>query len=405
MSSCATTYHLAEASHLDVRSRVSGSRVAAPKVQAHVALHMRAEGDADASPDGLPDAAAIETIIDAVFWASLRQEEEYVPRLSLALLSPGRTTQPLLFESPLSLVPSTLVHLAAAVERPGIHLGVWNQGGELKVWGTTKAIPRFSFVLEVAAPGLLVAKHHRDGVGKFVNVAVLEGDQIKIIDERASRRPECAALLTSLLGFETPERWTGAPDILVQLPVSMREHGPGGSLLMVPHGSQAWRESVVYPMTYLVQPGFAELADLVKETPSEQGPSTWQDTLREAVGAVAGLTAVDGATIVNDSYEVLTFGAKITRRSGFGPSEGVSVTEPIEGSVGITVHPTRLGGTRHLSAAQFVHDQHDALAMVASQVGGSPSSPGQPTMRSCVPIESKPCCFKNPKDPVWGRLV
>lgn len=28
-----------------------------------------------------------------------------------------------------------------------------------------------------------------------------------------------------------------------------------------------------------------------------------------------------------------------------------------------------LGGTRHLSAAQFVHDQHDAVAMVASQDG------------------------------------
>jgi DNA integrity scanning protein DisA with diadenylate cyclase activity len=30
---------------------------------------------------------------------------------------------------------------------------------------------------------------------------------------------------------------------------------------------------------------------------------------------------------------------------------------------------TQLGGTRHLSAAQFVSDQRDALAMVASQDG------------------------------------
>jgi hypothetical protein len=33
------------------------------------------------------------------------------------------------------------------------------------------------------------------------------------------------------------------------------------------------------------------------------------------------------------------------------------------------VHPSYLGGTRHLSASQFVHDQHDALALVASQDG------------------------------------
>jgi DNA integrity scanning protein DisA with diadenylate cyclase activity len=33
------------------------------------------------------------------------------------------------------------------------------------------------------------------------------------------------------------------------------------------------------------------------------------------------------------------------------------------------VPATELGGTRHLSAAQFVHDQRDALAFVASQDG------------------------------------
>jgi DNA integrity scanning protein DisA with diadenylate cyclase activity len=34
-----------------------------------------------------------------------------------------------------------------------------------------------------------------------------------------------------------------------------------------------------------------------------------------------------------------------------------------------TLHPSELGGTRHLSAAQFVHDQRDAVALVASQDG------------------------------------
>ena len=55
---------------------------------------------------------------------------------------------------------------------------------DLRVWGTTRAIPGVCFVIEVAAPGLLVVKHHRgEESGKFVNVAVLEGDQIKVIDE------------------------------------------------------------------------------------------------------------------------------------------------------------------------------------------------------------------------------
>jgi hypothetical protein len=45
------------------------------------------------------------------------------------------------------------------------------------------------------------------------------------------------------------------------------------------------------------------------------------------------------------------------------------MTEPIEGSVATTINPTELGGTRHLSAAQFVHDQRDSVALVASQDG------------------------------------
>ena len=47
----------------------------------------------------------------------------------------------------------------------------------------------------------------------------------------------------------------------------------------------------------------------------------------------------------------------------------MTITEPIEGTDAITVHPTRLGGTRHLSAAQFVQDQKGSLALVASQDG------------------------------------
>jgi DNA integrity scanning protein DisA with diadenylate cyclase activity len=45
------------------------------------------------------------------------------------------------------------------------------------------------------------------------------------------------------------------------------------------------------------------------------------------------------------------------------------VTEPIRGGTAARVRPEQLGGTRHLSAAQFVHDQRDSIALVASQDG------------------------------------
>ena len=91
--------------------------------------------------------------------------------------------------------------------------------------------------------------------------------------------------------------------------------------------------------------------------------------MKRAVDAIAGLTAVDGATVINDRYDLLAFGAKITRKRGSPPVELVNVTEPVEGSVPTRTTPAQLGGTRHLSAAQFVHDQRDAMALVASQDG------------------------------------
>jgi hypothetical protein len=95
----------------------------------------------------------------------------------------------------------------------------------------------------------------------------------------------------------------------------------------------------------------------------------WEDDVRRAVDTIAGLTAVDGATVLSDQYELLAFGTKIRRPVGSAPVERIVVTEPIIGDRAVVVDAVQNGGTRHLSAAQFVHDQRDALALVASQDG------------------------------------
>jgi hypothetical protein len=350
------------------------ARIVAPKVAAHFAHHAEeARRRGRPAPTVTPDADTIEAIIDAAFWASLRREESYVPKISLTLLSPDEARHPLLFETPLPLEADKLVKVAPAVERAGIHLGVWRNAQGLYVWGTVRTVPAQSIVVEVAAPGLLVVKHHRgDDSGKFVNVAVLEGDQIKVVDERASSLPDCPPLLTSLLGFDSPTSWSKRIDsvnVLVQLAVSMRAHGRGGLMLVVPSGDAGWPESIVRPIPYAVVPSFGELAELTRNAPEEHDTRLWQDAVDRAVEAIAGLTAVDGATVLTNEYDLLAFGAKIARRKGSPQVEQVTVTEPIEGNVAMTMHPTQLGGTRHLSAVQFVHDQQRAVALVASQDG------------------------------------
>lgn len=316
-----------------------------------------------------PSVEDIETVIDVAFWASLKREEGYVPKISLALVAPDAAARPMFFASAMPLEPHSLVRLAPAVERPSIHLGVWRRDGRLVVWGTTRSIPPSSFVLEVAAPGLLVVKHHRGDGGKYVNVAVIEGDQVKMIDEHTSKLPDCPAMLSSLLGFTETGGWNASVDVLIDLAVSMRAHGRGGIILMVPHSTNTWVESVVHPMSYAVVPSYTGLTELLSRANTERGEREWQEELEDTVNAIAGLTAVDGATILNDRCELLSFGAKISRRKGSTIVEQVALTEPIEGGEAAVVTTSHLGGTRHLSSAQFVHDQRDALALVASQDG------------------------------------
>ena len=345
------------------------ARAVATRVQPHFSRHVPANADGTPDLSLQPDAATIENIVDAAFWASLRRQEGYVPKISLAFLPVSRAGQSISFERPLALAPEPLTRLSPAVERPGIHLGVWRENSELMVWGTTRALPEFCFVLEVVAPGLLVIKHSRgQESGKFINVAVLEGDQIKVIDHSATG-PGCPAPLSAMLAFESPSSPAQSFSLLTQISVSMRAHGRGGLLLVVPANTEEWRASIVHPIQYAVSPPFCELTEMLKEEPGAKARRKWEDALRRAIDALAGLTAIDGATVITDQYELLAFGAKIGRRDDWPRIEQVIVTEPIEGATKEIMHPAQLGGTRHLSAAQFAQDQRDAIAVVASQDG------------------------------------
>ena len=320
----------------------------------------------------VPDARTIEKMIDSAFWASLQREEGYAPKISLAYLQPEQAGQTLMFAEPLSLDSHALVKLSPAVERPSIYLGVWHDySNQLSVWGATRAVPQNCFVLEVIEPGLLVVKHRSKTVqSKFANVLILSGEQIKEIDETGTSLSDCPEMLASMLRFGLSDSSKDSVGVLIKLAVSMRRHKRGGSLLIVPQKSKIWKESIVSPARYAVTPSYAELADLIRQPPGDESDEKLhREMIFDAVEAVAGLTAVDGATVISDEYELMTFGAKIKRRDGAAQVEQTIITEPIVGNEPLVVHPLQFGGTRHLSAAQFVQDQPDSIALVSSQDG------------------------------------
>src|SRR2546427_4471143 len=342
------------------------ARVVAKRLEERIAVSKRAyKNGADATK---PDAASVEEIITTAFWASLRREEGHSPRISIAFVPPEQSLRPLQFSPRVRLDATLLSRIAPAVEKPGIHIGVWSYEADLYAWGVTRTVPIWCFILEVIKPGLLVVKYRRDDPSaKFANIAVLDGALVKFIEQEPAAMSEAPPALGSLLAFYSSAGRNESDNILVRIAIAMRAHGRGGSLLIVPRNTSRWLESIVHPVQHFIIPPFPDIRTFLNQM--EHGLEPSPITLQAAVEALAGLTAVDGATVISDHFEPLAFGAKILTRDGVQRVDQILLTEPIEGISDTNVDPVLLGGTRHLSAAQFARDQQDAIALVASQDG------------------------------------
>src|ERR1700761_3761094 len=100
------------------------SRMVAPTIEQHFSQHLGNARNAGTQKRlaAEPQAHIIEAVIDAAFWASLLREEGKSPKISIALLPPEQSEQPLVFGRKLRLTPQYLTKLAPAVESPGVHL-------------------------------------------------------------------------------------------------------------------------------------------------------------------------------------------------------------------------------------------------------------------------------------------
>ncbi|MDX2190322.1 MAG: hypothetical protein SFY32_10690 [Bacteroidota bacterium] len=333
----------------------------------HLTEAQRANADDLAS---IPKASVIESIIDIAFWASLRKEEGHSPKISLAYLTPSQSAQPMIFAQKIPLEPTLLAKIAPGFERAGIHLGVWNDDNGIYIWGATPTIPNYCFVLDVSEPGLVVIKHRKaNDFGKYSNIAILTGDEVKIVDDLNTDMNDCPALIKNMFDFNPKEDKKSSLNVMLQLAVSIRAHKRGGTLLVVPTHDSNWRNSIRHPLHYSIHPAFTGLSFLVNQEVSEEDIAAWQLALNREIDLIAGLTAIDGAIIMNDEYDLIAFGEKIKRPEGNSMVEYVYLTEPIYSGEAKIINPAHSGGTRHLSAAQFVHDQRNSLALVASQDG------------------------------------
>ena len=353
--------------------------------------------DPEATPVFLVSVEELTTLINVAFWASFKKEEGRSVPIALQYAPPDKAESPLLFQHPLPYTDEHLSRISPVLQGSTVECGVWKDDTEqLVIWGlhTSGFNTEDGYPLSIYSrePGKLKIAFGR------LNI-IVTGTRILFIDN-------------DFLSVHLPSSISGKTNVgweVEQILTAMSAHGCGGTFMMVPD-TDAWRVSIKAPILYAASTPFemvsvqramlAFLADHPYGSQQEyekffrrRGPLALGDPVREeelhtihdhflagqrhdvhdglirSLAFVGQLTAVDGAVIVNEEVQVLAFGAKIKPLHARKSPEMLFVSEPTTGSVPEEVSLAEFGGTRHQSAAQFVFDQRQGVAFVASQDG------------------------------------
>lgn len=335
----------------------------------------------------LPSKIHFAEIAETAYWTSYGREEDHSVTVSLVYCEPEQGPEVFRFDGPIPLSARTLLKLAPAVESPRADICVWPDGqGRLGVWGfrASKAdAVNTDLWVQLLGPGRVLFTYEGRTEGALIATRAVFVDPLSLLELLRPR------LFNSISSVDLrPELGLRYPALL-RLARQMRSHGRGGTVLVVPEG-EAWRTSIKHPIQYaggtsfltpeLPTPvpqqlvpleGEQALSDYLRDVLSNSRTSgnSWLEPLYEQCDRIARLTAVDGALVMTPDRFVKCFGAKIQAVTTIPGSFPIRTAEPIEGHGWKTETLADLGGTRHQSAVQFVRDQPDSFAIVASQDG------------------------------------
>ena len=311
-------------------------------------------------------------------------------------MPPEQAGQPLLFEQPLPLRPRRWRRWRPRSSGPASTSACGATVRTLRVWGTTRDAARVCFVIEVVAPGLLVIKHRGETFGKFVNVAVLEGDQIKIVDEGDASVPDCPGAVEVAARLRRPQRAgvDGGRTCSCQLAASMRAHGRGGMLLVVPPDRDV-AESIVHASALRREAAVCGAGRSRRRERRQRAPIGRRICAARST-RLPGLTAVDGATILNDQLRA----ARVRRedRAARAASRRSNACRSPSRSKAARWR----GHARRSSAARATCRPRSSstisatrCALVASQDGRFTDLHVVTARGSCTRIGSRRCCSKD----------
>ncbi len=286
---------------------------------------------------------------------------------------------------------------AAQIERlapaapPGGCLLVDGSLEELRIWGFGRrgGMQTDGVLLEVPDPGTV-----RVGLGPYKTFAVFKRDSMSIVEGTGI---DLQVILLNLLKKQFP------PDNMLETQaVGQESHtlaelgrlilgdGHGGTVLIVPGEADAWSESL-NPFVHRFATPDLSLHDAIRQNLTRQfSGGKMLEELKKAgitdeariffssaltvdawnlpteIRRVASLARVDGALVITKDLGVLGFGAKIATEADVAKSVCIFRSLPAEQNAELSPI-SEVGGTRHQSAARFVAQNRDCVALVISQ--------------------------------------
>jgi hypothetical protein len=353
----------------------------------------------------MPSLSDIKSLVDNVFVASLRREEDRPLRIGVCLISSEtveknnakRSVDGLReaqivqrFETSLPLSADVLVKLAPAFEPSSSAILIepsTTNNDPPRIWGAMhfgkqglpdlkySATTKFTLLLPDAllctalSPGSLVISRGLDQIGSIVLGEFIRPDSSPFLE---------MALGQYLIGLLSAHRTNADAKkiffdmyfwVLIRLLSEVSWRGHGSTIMIIPHEKQN-ESTKYYESNFSFKANFRMEECLTEAMRDREFPDThlaayYLRDLWNRVSAVAQLGSIDGALLLSPEFEPLSFGTKLRAPKWLGRV----LTGPTRTSFGGSAIDITKYGTRHNSALDFVGAVEGAIGFVVSTDG------------------------------------
>jgi hypothetical protein len=325
--------------------------------------------------DQLPSREQVQILIETAFWTSIEREEGRSLKFNVSYASGYIPAITIPLETPKPYNVDTLIKTAPIASSSEQSIIVNPSGnGELFILGLgvirNRLLGITPFTIKVMGPGNLVVEF------LSLNFAHISGQRVSFIEQpllmqKAPFWDVFAPATEKKLDIEFSEI---QKQTISNVLSEMRSMGHGGALIIVPGG---WEIPEDVKCDNLVTDKSATGQGLVFENALELASAKEKNeftdvmshttTLKIMEKALANLTSVDGAVIINENLKIIGYGAKLHSEGSLRIVKTSSLE--VEGTEEELENISELGGTRHQSMAHFIMAHPEATGFVVSQDG------------------------------------